>query len=65
MTLYHDAAFFWNELHALRQLHVALGRASREHIQQWGLPETARGVIEALSAVVGKRVPRSTEVGVQ
>jgi glycosyltransferase involved in cell wall biosynthesis len=33
-----------------------LGRASLQRIQQWGLPETARGITEALSAVVGKPV---------
>jgi glycosyltransferase involved in cell wall biosynthesis len=33
-----------------------LGRASLERIQHWGLPETARGVIEALGAVVRKAV---------
>jgi glycosyltransferase involved in cell wall biosynthesis len=34
----------------------ALGRASLERIQQWGLPETASGIIEALRAVVHKAV---------
>jgi glycosyltransferase involved in cell wall biosynthesis len=33
-----------------------LGRASLQRIQQWGLPETAKGVLEALNAVVGKAV---------
>jgi glycosyltransferase involved in cell wall biosynthesis len=35
---------------------IELGRASLERIQQWGLPETARGVTQALSAVVDKPV---------
>jgi glycosyltransferase involved in cell wall biosynthesis len=35
---------------------IELGRASLQRIQQWGLPETARGITEALNAVVGKAV---------
>jgi glycosyltransferase involved in cell wall biosynthesis len=35
---------------------IELGRASLQRIQQWGLPETARGITEALKAVVGKAV---------
>lgn len=37
-----------------------LGRASLQRIQQWGLPETARGVTEALKAVAGKAVVEDT-----
>jgi glycosyltransferase involved in cell wall biosynthesis len=33
-----------------------LGRASLERIDKWGLPETAKGIAEALNAVVGKPV---------
>jgi glycosyltransferase involved in cell wall biosynthesis len=42
-----------------------LGRASLERIQQWGLPETARGVMDALAAVVGKTVPQGAGAGPQ
>jgi glycosyltransferase involved in cell wall biosynthesis len=42
-----------------------LGRASLERIQQWGLPETAKGVIDALAAVVGKTVPQGAGAGAQ
>ncbi len=35
---------------------IDFGRASLQRIRQWGLPETARGITEALSAVVGEGV---------
>jgi glycosyltransferase involved in cell wall biosynthesis len=34
---------------------LELGRASLQRIQQWGLPETARGITQALNAVVSGR----------
>jgi glycosyltransferase involved in cell wall biosynthesis len=39
---------------------IELGRASLQRIQQWGLPETARGITEALNAVVGKAAVEDT-----
>jgi glycosyltransferase involved in cell wall biosynthesis len=33
-----------------------LGRASLERIREWGLPETVRGIIQALTAVVDKAI---------
>jgi glycosyltransferase involved in cell wall biosynthesis len=44
---------------------LELGRASLQRIQQWGLPETARGITQALSAVVGKAVGEGTAPGRQ
>ncbi len=35
---------------------LELGRASLGRIREWGLPETARGITQALSAVVGRAV---------
>jgi glycosyltransferase involved in cell wall biosynthesis len=39
---------------------LELGRASLERIQQWGLPESARGITEAISAVAPKAVGEHT-----
>jgi glycosyltransferase involved in cell wall biosynthesis len=46
------------------QLHE-LGCASLERIRHWGLPETARGVLEALTAAVGKPLREDTQAGRQ
>lgn len=35
---------------------VKLGRASLERIREWGLPETVRGITQALNAVAGNAV---------
>jgi glycosyltransferase involved in cell wall biosynthesis len=44
---------------------LQFGRASLERIQQWGLPETARGVMEALSAILREPTPAHTEASGQ
>jgi glycosyltransferase involved in cell wall biosynthesis len=44
---------------------IEFGRASLQRIQHWGLPETARGITQALNAVVGKAVVEETALSGQ
>jgi len=45
---------------AQQELLPEFGRASLQRIEQWGLPETANGIVQALAAVAGKPLPKLT-----